>query len=1498
MKKRKNLAFIAFGAALTLGLGTAMSLSANQVKEVRADDLTGSGTLEDPYQLGTKEELEKFRDIVNGINGEDRNFNACAVLTADIDLEGDNSHQWVPIGPDERLTPSNTYYYKGTFDGQGHTVSGLYFDYTADVFQKHYSGFFGRVQNATIQNMTIDGYVRGTRDIGGLIGGGTGTVINCRNKADVSGDSTVGGIAGSFGGTIERCYNTGTISTTRSTGNTNESVGGILGGFNGEAYSDLTNCYNAGAINGYAVVGGIIANANSNRSISIANCHNQGSISKVYASDYRGGIVCEYDSTDVDELITGNYYLTGTAPYGAKEGNLAGTISTSDSDMKVQGTFAGWDFENVWEMGKHYPILRDNPDASEEIVEIPGTGKSWDPYQLSTAAQFNRFRDIVNGINDETQNVSACAVLKEDIYLNGGDSNQWVPIGTDNAENRYNGTFDGQGHSIKGLYISDSTSTASNKGLFASCGAQSVLRNFSVDGIVYLPEGVMNIAGIVGKTYGTIENCTNYANVVGRSYVAGVVGHVENGGDISKCANYGDIHAYITAGGIIGVAYSEDENKVIISDCYNLGNITATDHAAGGIAGGFGPDSLVELSNCFNYETTDGGHIVSGNTQRGAIVAGETPSGEITFTSSYFYTADSDLNGSGAHPSVATAGLNKISQEDFRNVNTFVDWDFNNIWGMDADYPVYRSQHDMWIGIESVSEGRTSGIGWSFDLISNTLTLENFAYSGEAYAGIPSKGSSYRSCLTYIGEEDLNLVLVGTNSITLEFDNPDYCPTGLYAEGKIKVSGTGSLDVELSGTLTGYNDSQAIYSIKGFVLNSGTVIANSETTGGYDSTGLRNAGGLVELNGGSLTATGSKYGIVSYDGITIAEDVEGFVANASAIEGNFNRAIWSNENLVTEAGLTAWTDGAGTQGRTSLEADTYVDINNTLGSYKKIELATAIAIDLVIADKAISYNDAAPEYTYVAKIDDVVVTDATLLAEIAKHVTLTSAYTKGSNVGSYSIDNTNAHAADVFSVGDDEYVLVNHSGALTVSKINPVVTAPVGIGGLHYTGEDQVLIGEGTTSGGTILYSLDGINYSEEPPHMTNAGEYTVYYKVVGGTNYNDVEPATITATIEVNDKTELITLIGIVGEYYNNIKDDYASVAEALKDAIEDANLIKTNDNKTVEEIAAAVTALESALEEARIAVVEELIRKIGTVEYTEESLAKIEAAATEFAMLSDEAKEKVSNRSVLDDAGVRYVELAIADIGEVALTEASKAKLDKANELFSALPAELKAKVENAGTLSAAKAGYVVLLINDIGAVEYTDASKAKLDAASEAFNALTAEEQALVSNKGALDNALTAYAKLKEDHEKADAVIALIDAIGEVEYTQECKDKIDAARTAYDALSEDQKALVGEEKLGTLVAAETLYAQLAALANRGLPGWAVALIVIGVLLAALCGAWALLLFVFNKWIKVEGNAVRVFPFALGKKDGKQRLFAFPFKFEYREDSEIFASKEEALK
>ena len=130
------------------------------------------------------------------------------------------------------------------------------------------------------------------------------------------------------------------------------------------------------------------------------------------------------------------------------------------------------------------------------------------------------------------------------------------------------------------------------------------------------------------------------------------------------------------------------------------------------------------------------------------------------------------------------------------------------------------------------------------------------------------------------------------------------------------------------------------------------------------------------------------------------------------------------------------------------------------------------------------------------------------------------------------------------------------------------------------------------------------------------------------------------------------------------------------------------------------------------------------------------------------------------------------------------------------------------------------VITKINAIGTVEYTDACKALIDAAREAYDALTDAQKALVSEETlkVLTDAEAAYAELKAaaeqaaaDQAAADAVIAKINAIGTVEYTDECKARIDAARAAYDALTDAQKALVPEKTLKILTDAEATYEEL---------------------------------------------------------------------------------------
>ena len=143
-------------------------------------------------------------------------------------------------------------------------------------------------------------------------------------------------------------------------------------------------------------------------------------------------------------------------------------------------------------------------------------------------------------------------------------------------------------------------------------------------------------------------------------------------------------------------------------------------------------------------------------------------------------------------------------------------------------------------------------------------------------------------------------------------------------------------------------------------------------------------------------------------------------------------------------------------------------------------------------------------------------------------------------------------------------------------------------------------------------------------------------------------------------------------------------------------------------------------------------------------------------------------------------------------------------------------QAEKEAADTAAVAAA---VAKIEAIGKVEYTNESKAKINAARTAYDALTDDQKVKVTEEQfkILTDAETAYANLKATAEKeaadqkaANAVIALIDAIGNVEYTDASKAKIDEAREAYDKLTDDQKQLVNN--YSTLTEAEKRYKELA--------------------------------------------------------------------------------------
>ena len=271
----------------------------------------GSGTAEAPYLIANGAQLKRFAAIVNGTDGMARNTAACGKLTADIllndisDWENWNestppANTWTPIG-------SVSQPFAGTLDGDGHSVSGIYINSTAN-----YQGLVGVLgEDGTLQNLGVKAsYIKGGYSVGGLCGENRATVTNCYNTGSVEGYSDVGGLCGmNMMGNVTNCYNTGNV-----TGN--DYVGGVCG-YNHSG--TVTNCYNTGTVSSSSQVGGVCGR---NYSGTVTNCYNTGNVT---GNDYVGG-VCGYNSGTVS-----NCYNTGNVAGSEMVGGVCGrnTMSTS-----------------------------------------------------------------------------------------------------------------------------------------------------------------------------------------------------------------------------------------------------------------------------------------------------------------------------------------------------------------------------------------------------------------------------------------------------------------------------------------------------------------------------------------------------------------------------------------------------------------------------------------------------------------------------------------------------------------------------------------------------------------------------------------------------------------------------------------------------------------------------------------------------------------------------------------------------------------------------------------------------------------------------------------------------------------------------------------------------------------------------------------------------------------------------------------------------------------
>lgn len=263
-------------------------------------DIDGDDSKDAVYEISNAGQLYWFAGLVNGtLSGETQNKSANAVLTADIVVNENvlKSDGTVNEGTFKEWTPIGIYFYKsygGIFDGQNHTISGLYFSQG----DKMYLGLFG-INAGKISNVGIlDSYFCGKVSVGGVCGYNfEGTITNCYNAGSVSGtENYVGGVSGDNSqGIITNCYNVGSVS-----GAENCYVGGVSGeNYNGT----IANCYNAGSVSGTENYVGGVSGENDNGTIT--NCYYDSTIYTGNAIGDDTGTTTKVEGKTTDEFKTG-----------------------------------------------------------------------------------------------------------------------------------------------------------------------------------------------------------------------------------------------------------------------------------------------------------------------------------------------------------------------------------------------------------------------------------------------------------------------------------------------------------------------------------------------------------------------------------------------------------------------------------------------------------------------------------------------------------------------------------------------------------------------------------------------------------------------------------------------------------------------------------------------------------------------------------------------------------------------------------------------------------------------------------------------------------------------------------------------------------------------------------------------------------------------------------------------------------------------------------------
>ena len=240
-------------------------------------------------------------------------------------------------------------------------------------------------------------------------------------------------------------------------------------------------------------------------------------------------------------------------------------------------------------------------------------------YTVYNANGLMNIAELVNGGKTDIN-----ITLDKNIDLTGKD---WTPIGTD-YDNSYKGTFDGGGHTITGLTFTTNDEYA---GLFGWLNRAGTVKNVVMEGVQITSNQIYggSIGGVVGYSWGTIENCSVSGSVSGTVYVGGVVG-AQIGGSITGCSSSATVKGTVDVGGVAG----QTNSSATLTACYATGNVTIEINPAKNIAGGslVGMNAGSSLLAC--YAT---GNVTSTGSSTGKVhIGGFLGNNYTTVTAGYW----------------------------------------------------------------------------------------------------------------------------------------------------------------------------------------------------------------------------------------------------------------------------------------------------------------------------------------------------------------------------------------------------------------------------------------------------------------------------------------------------------------------------------------------------------------------------------------------------------------------------------------------------------------------------------------------------------------------------------------------------------------------------------------------------------------------------------------------------------------------------------------------